>query len=147
MLKFTFLLIWFLALFFILFIIISVLGNLANKYFPLSCDDVKPLILNSRKSFFVNYVSACNQTDNIIDRKFNSFKTFYSKVPFLFKIYLTSDSVIITFLNKYAEVFKREECEFSKRGFFSFFEIIKGEKKYSMEVGFHHKQITEWINS
>ncbi len=147
MLIFTFLLIWFLALFFILFVIISILENLANKYFPLSYTDVKPLISNSKKSFFVNYVSAWNQTDNIIDRKFNSFKTFYSKVPFLFKIYLTSDSVIITFLNKYAEVFKREECEFYKRGFLSYFEIIKGEKKYSMEVGFHHKQITKWINS
>lgn len=147
MLKFTFLLIWFLAFYFILFIIISVLENLAKKYFPLSYDDVKPLILNSRKSFFVNYVSACNQTENIIDRKFNSFKTFYSKIPFLFKIYLTSDSVIITFLNKYAEVFKREECNFYKQGFFSYFEIIKDENKYSVEVGFHHKQIIEWINS
>ena len=67
MLKFTFLLIWFLAFYFISFIIISVLENLAKKYFPLSYYDVKPLILNSRKSFFVNYVSACNQTENIID--------------------------------------------------------------------------------
>lgn len=147
MLAGIFLFIWFLALFFILFVIISVLENLANKYFTLSYNDVKPLLSRAKKSFFVNYVSVCNQTDNIIDRNFNSFKTFYSKVPFLFKVYLTSDSAILTFLNKYAEVFKKGECKFKKQGFFSYFEILKDEKKYSMEVGFHHKQIKEWINN
>lgn len=146
MLEAIFVIAWFAILFFILFVIHKILVTQAKSYFEIPIEEVKLLTKASQKSFFVNCFSAHNNNDNILNQAFG-LKTYHSNVPFLFKVYLLPDCIVMTMLNKYATIFKRKECQFSKKGFFSYFTIIKGDKKYMMEVGFHHKLIKEWIGN
>lgn len=137
----------FIFAFFIFFVVKNIIQSLAEKYFKLNYEEVKPQLQHAQTSFFINYVTVFEVKDSLISKCFNGFKTFHSSFPFLFKLYLYPDCIVITFLNKYAEIFKKNECTFSKKNFFSYFSIIKDDKQYTMEVGLKHKLIKEWIGN
>lgn len=146
MIEAFFIIAWFATLFLILFVIHTIIINQAKSYFETPIEEVRFLIKASQKSFFVNPVAAHKNNDSILDKTFG-LKSFHANVPFVFKLYLLPDCLVITMFNKYATIFKRKECQFSKKGFFSYFSIVKDDKKYMMEVGFHHKLIKEWIGN
>ncbi len=137
----------FIFAFFIFFVVKNIIQSLAEKYFKLNYEEVKPQLQSAQASFFVNYVTIFEVEDSLLSKCFNGFKTFHSSFPFLFKLYLFPDCIILTFLNKYAEIFKKNKCTFSKKNFFSYFSIIKDDKQYTMEVGLKHKLIKEWIGN
>lgn len=137
---------WFATLFLILFVFHTIIVTQAKSYFEIPIEEVRYLLKASLKSFFVSTVSAHENDDNTLNKVFG-LKSFHANVPFVFKLYLLPDCIVLTLFNKYATVFKRKDCQFSKNGFFSYFSIIKDDKKYMMEVGFHHKLIREWIGN
>ena len=132
--------------FFICCAFYQILSTQMKKYFDTTVNEVKPLILASQKSFFVNAISACDNNESTYRQIFN-FETLKTNVPFVFKMYILPDCLVLTAFGKSATVFKRGECNFSKKGFFSYFTIIKGDKKYMLDVGFHHNLIKEWIGN
>lgn len=147
MIKVFFIIAWFVMLFLILFAFHTIVIALVKSYFNTPIEEVKFLIKASQKSFFVNSFSVHNiNDDSILDKTFG-FKSVMANIPFAFKLYLLPDCIVMTLFNKYATVFKRKECQFSKNGFMSYFSIIKDDKKYLMEVGSHHKLIKEWIGN
>lgn len=137
---------WFATLFLILFVFHTIIVTQAKSYFEIPIEEVRYLLKASQKSFFVSPVGAHENDDNTLNKVFG-LKSFHANVPFVFKLYLLQDCIVLTLFNKYATVFKRKDCQFSKNGFFSYFSIIKDDKKYMMEVGFHHKLIREWIGN
>ena len=146
MIEVFFIIAWFVMLFLILFAIHMIVIAPAKSYFNTPIEEVKFLIKASQKSFFVNSVSVHINDASILDKTFG-LKSFMANIPFAFKLYLLPDCIVMTLFNKYATVFKRKECQFSKNGFMSYFSIIKDDKKYLMEVGSHHKLIKEWIGN
>ncbi len=146
MIEVFFIIAWFVILFLILFAIHTIIIAQTKSYFDTPIEEVNFLIKASQKSFFVNSVAAHINNDSALDKTFG-LNSFRANLPFAFKLYLLPDCIVMTLFNKYATVFKRKECQFSKNGFFSYFSIIKDDKKYLMEVGFHHKLIKEWIGN
>ena len=147
MIETLFIIAWFIAAFFIIFALYKIFVNQANNYFNTPIEGVKHLINSAQKSFFVNRVAVCNNNDNQFNKLFNAFKTFNVNIPFAFKLYLLPDCIVLTAFNKYATVFNRKDCQFSKKGFFSYFTIIKDDKNYTIDIGFNNKLIHEWLDN
>lgn len=146
MLNTVFIIAWLTTLFFIGYGLYLMLSTQMKKYFDTTIKDVKPLILASQKSFFVNGISACDNNKSTFRQIFD-FETLHTNLPFSFKMYLLPDCIVLTNIGKSAIIFKRSECTFSKKGFFSYFTMIKNNKKYMLDVGFHHKLIKDWIGN
>ena len=116
----------------------------ARKYLPLRYDEVRSLVQSSESTLGLWLLSVVNVEANLFDILYG-IKGLHSNCPFLFKIHLHPDCIVLTYLDKYAEVFKKSECEFKKRAFYTFLECVKNNKRYCIDVIGNCKQIQELI--
>lgn len=134
----------------IVFILFFVRKNIKQliemKGLPLKYDEVRPLVQSSEKTLGGCFMHIVNADEKNSFEILYGFKGFYINCPFLFKIHLHQDYIILTFLGKYAEIFKKSECEMKKRGFYTFLECVKNDKRYCINTFGYRKQIEKWIN-